>query len=70
MRDYHMFTAEGNAAVEKIVDDARQLYDIGEYGIEAVWNWAQNELVALTYDVKFTEATDTAVREAVYDAII
>ena len=70
MRDYHMFTEEGNAAVAKIVDDARQLYDIGEYGIEAVWNWAQNELVALTYDAKFTEATDTAVREAVYDAII
>jgi hypothetical protein len=70
MRDYHMFTAEGNAAVAKIVDDARQLYDIGEYGIEAVWNWAQNELVALTYNAKFEEATDTAVREAVYDAII
>ena len=70
MRDYHMFTDEGNAAVAKIVDDARQLYDIGEYGIEAVWNWAQNELVALTYNAKFEEATDTAVREAVYDAII
>ena len=70
MRDYGMFSAEGNAAVAKIVDDARQLSDIGEYGIEAVWNWAQNELVALTYQKRFEEATDTAVREAVYDAII
>jgi hypothetical protein len=70
MRDYHMFTAEGNAAVQKIVDGARQLMDVSEYGIEPVWNWAQNELVALTYNAKFEEATDTAVREAVYDAII
>ena len=70
MRDYGMFTAEGNAAVQKIVDDARGIYDIGEYGIEAVWNWAQNELVALTYQTRFEEATDTAVREAVYDAIV
>ena len=70
MRDYNMFTDEGNAAVAKIVEDARAIYDIGEYGIEAVWNWAQNELVALTYQTRFEEATDTAVREAVYDAII
>lgn len=70
MRDYNMFTDEGNAAVAKIVEDARAIYDIGEYGIEAVWNWAQNELVALTYQTRFEEATDTAVRQAVYDAII
>ena len=70
MRDYGMFTEEGNAAVAKIVDDARGIYDIGEYSLEAVWNWAQNELVALTYQTRFEEATDTAVRAAVYDAII
>ena len=70
MKDYGMFTEEGNAAVAKIVEDARAIYDIGEYSVEAVWNWAQNELVALTYQTRFEEATDTAVREAVYDAII
>ena len=70
MRDYGMFSAEGNAAVQKIVDGARELMDVSEYGLEPVWNWAQNELVALTYQTCFEEATDTAVREAVYDAII
>ena len=70
MRDYGMFSAEGNAAVQKIVDGARELMDVSEYGLEPVWNWAQNELVALTYQTRFEEATDTAVREAVYDAII
>ena len=70
MRDYQMFTAEGNVAVGKIVDEARKLMDVSEYGIEPVWNWCLNELAALARNPKFEEATDTAVREAVYDAIV
>jgi hypothetical protein len=70
MRDYQMFTAEGNVAVGKIVDEARKLMDVSEYGIEPVWNWVLNELEALGRTELFSEADDTAVREAVYDAIV
>ena len=47
MRDYGMFSKQGNAAVAKIVDEAIALYEVSEYGLETVWNWACNELEAL-----------------------
>ena len=68
MRDYAMFTAEGNVAVGKIVDRARGMVE--NEGLERVWNWVLNELEALGRTESFSEADDTAVREAVYDAII
>ena len=68
MRDYAMFTAEGNVAVGKIVDRACSMVE--NEGIERVWNWACNELEALGRLEGCEEATDTAVREAVYCAII
>ena len=67
---YGMFTNQGDAAVAKIVDEARALYEVSEYGLETVWNWACNELEALGRLEGCEEATDTAVREAVYCAII
>jgi VIT1/CCC1 family predicted Fe2+/Mn2+ transporter len=70
MRDYGMFSKQGNAAVQKIVDEAIALYEVSEYGLETVWNWACNELEALGRLEGCEEATDTAVREAVYNAII
>lgn len=70
MRDYQMFTEEGNAAVAKIVDAAIELHEVSEYGLETVWNWACGELAALARKESFAEADDTAVREAVYNAII
>ena len=70
MRDYGMFSKQGNVAVGKIVDEARKLMDVSEYGIEPVWNWVLNELEALGRTESFSEADDTAVREAVYDAIV
>ena len=72
MRNYHMFSKQGNAAVAKIVDTARELagLDGPHNALEAAWNWAVNELEALGRLEGCEEATDTAVREAVYDAII
>jgi len=70
MRDFQMFTPEGNAAVGKIVDQALQFVEVNEGSIETVWNWVLNELEALSRVESFKEADDTAVREAVYDAII
>lgn len=65
--DYEMFTPEGNAEVAKIVEVAR------EYSL----TWPEvlflldrlSQLETQGEMTKFGEATDTAVREAVYDAL-
>ena len=62
MNTFAMFTDEGNAAVGMIV----------EMAIAKKWDWprTQSELYVLAdSDAQlYGEATDTAVREAVYDA--
>jgi hypothetical protein len=58
-----MFSVVGNMEVDRIVETARTL--------ELSWNQAYKLLEALSessYD-RFSEATDTAVREAVYAEI-
>lgn len=59
--DYAMFTDLGNAAVHAIVEKARA----------DQMNWAQTyrALTALAEQEQFSEATDTMVRECVYDAL-
>ena len=61
--DFGMFTSEGNVAVFGIVQYAK------ETGLP--WKTVYQNLVDLAnYDSdKYGEATDTVVREAVYDAI-
>jgi hypothetical protein len=66
---FGMFTNEGNAKVEKIVADALNLKNMG-YGVEGAWNWTLNALSMLAALEGFDEAEDTAVREAVYDAVV
>ena len=62
MKSYGMFTDEGNAAVGMIVSMAKK----------KGWDWprTQSELYVLANaDAQlYGEATDTAVREMVYDA--
>ena len=63
VRDYAMYTELGNAGVHAIVETARA----------TSLNWAQvlnalRKLADSNEDV-FGEATDTAVRECVYDAL-
>lgn len=63
MKSYGMFSDVGNMEVDRIVETARTL--------ELSWNQAYKLLEALSessYD-RFSEATDTAVREAVYAEI-
>lgn len=60
MSDYAMFTDAGNAAVQDIVALAKR------QGLS--WGIAYAMLSALSEDERFSEATDTAVRECVYDA--
>ena len=59
-KDYAMFTDFGNDAVDAIVRTARIL--------QLDWTKVQQELHSLAerFPEDFAEATDTAVREAVY----
>jgi hypothetical protein len=61
VKDYAMFTELGNAAVHAVVETARANN----------LNWAQTyrALAQLGEQEQFGEATDTAVRECVYDAL-
>lgn len=72
MRDYAMFTKQGNAAVHKLVCEARELAGLdGPINpVEQAWNWLVNELNELAKLEGCEEAMDTAVREACYDAFI
>jgi hypothetical protein len=59
--DYAMFTELGNAAVHAIVVAAR--------ANDLTWAQVYRALHQLSDTDAFGEATDTAVREVVYDAI-
>ena len=58
---YGMFTDAGNAAVHAIVEQAR--------ASNLAWLEVYQELVRLADVEVFGEATDTMVREIVYDAL-
>lgn len=62
MSDYAMFSEAGNDAVDAIVRSARIL--------KLDWPQVYQELCSLAerFPEDFGEATDTAVRECVYDA--
>ena len=74
-RNYDMFTEEGNLMVGRIVEAGRNLRMSDSD--EQVWTWTQHELRKLSrgsfmkdgVEHTFGEATDTAVREMVYDAL-
>ena len=60
MSDYAMFSDAGDAAVQDIVGLAKR------QGLS--WKITYSLLMALSEDERFSEATDTAVRECVYSA--
>ncbi len=64
---YSMFSKEGNELVGRIVEAANKLklHD----GAEQAFAWADHQLTKLSYGENMGEATDTAVREAVYGAV-
>ena len=61
MSYYAMFTDAGNQAIDGLVAVAKAL--------ELEWNEVARALEVLAENPKFGEATDTAVREAVYCAL-
>ena len=65
---YNMFTQDGNRKVAAIVSAAQALAKFED--VERVWNWTEIQLHDLSQRSEYEEAMDTAVREAVYDAIV
>ncbi len=61
VKDYAMFTELGNAAVHAIVIAAK--------ANNLTWSQTYHALCKLSEEKQFGEATDTAVRECVYDAL-
>jgi hypothetical protein len=61
MKDWDMFTPEGNLEVQSIVDTALEQ--------RLTWRETYALLETLSEVEGFEEATDTAVREMVYDRI-
>lgn len=65
---YNMFTQQGNEKVAAIVSAAQALAKFED--VERVWNWTEIQLHDLSQRSEYEEATDTAVRESVYDAVV
>jgi hypothetical protein len=72
MTDFAMFTAEGNQLVARIAAAGRELaaVDGPNNPTELAVQWAFRELDKLGAAEDYEEATDTAVREAVYSFIV
>ena len=61
-QDYGMFTDAGNSAVDSIVEMARKH--------QLSWPTVRAMLAALAQEEAYVEASDTAVREAVYETLV
>ena len=59
---YGMFTDAGNSAVDSIVEMARKH--------QLSWPTVRAMLSALALEEAYDEASDTAVREAVYETLV
>jgi len=66
---YGMFTDKGNYMVGRIVEAAQGLVKLDGDELNA-WQFAYKELHKLSFADEFGEATDTAVREEVYEAVV
>lgn len=66
--NFGMFTDEGNYMVARIATAGATLATAD--GASSAWSWAQRELSKLATADSFGEATDTAVREEVYDVVV
>ena len=68
MKSFGMFTENGSYMVGRIATAGEKLAQFD--GAENAWRWAQRELSKLATADEFGEATDTAVREEVYDVVV
>ena len=68
MISFGMFTDNGSCKVGRIAAAGEKL--AAADGTKSAWQWAQRELSKLATADEFGEATDTAVREEVYDVVV
>ena len=61
-QDYGMYTDAGNSAVDSIVEMARKH--------QLTWPTVVGMLEAISLEEAYEEATDTAVKEAVYQTLV
>ena len=67
-KTFGMFSPEGNFMVGRIAAAGEKL--AAADGAENAWRFAQRELSKLATADEFGEATDTDVREQVYDVVV
>ena len=67
-KTFGMFSPEGNYMVGRIAAAGEKL--AAADGAENAWRFAQRELSKLATADEFGEATDTDVREQVYDVVV
>jgi hypothetical protein len=61
-QNYGMYTDAGNSAIDSIVEMARKH--------QLSWQTVYDMLEAISLEEAYEEATDTAVREAVYETLV
>ena len=66
-KTFGMFSVEGNYMVARIAEAGKKLAQTD--GAKSAWAFAYRELTKLGYSTQFGEATDTDVREQVYDYV-
>ena len=66
-KTFGMFSVEGNYMVARIAEAGKKLAQTD--GSKSAWAFAHRELTKLGYTNQFGEATDTDVREQVYDFV-
>ena len=67
VKRFGMFTSKGNYMVERIAEAGKKL--AAEDGAENAWRFAERELYKLATADEFGEATDTDVREQVFEYV-
>jgi hypothetical protein len=67
-KTFGMFTDKGNYMVGRIAAAGEKL--AAADGTKSAWQFAQRELRKLATADEFGEATDTDVREQVYDVVV
>ena len=69
VEQYGMFTESGDYMVDRAVRAGLKLAQLDAASNAETWQFVQRELAKLATTEDFAEATDTVVREEVFDAL-
>ena len=68
VEQYGMFTEAGDHMVDRIVQAGLKLAQFDAASNATVWAFTKRELAKLSQSEDFAEATDTVIRDQVFDA--